>query len=358
MTDPMEHVRILAGEIGPRASTGRAERFAAEYATGVLRKLGLQVAVESFRSPASWTAQNAIAFGLVLAAVPLYLASPLAAFLLALAGLLLGVLENDTWHLATRLMPQRPSQNVVGRLLPSGQVRRRLVLAAHLDTSRSDYAHHPSRVAGFRTTYLLNVAACAWVALCFGVGALLVGREWSGEVVAGANDNASGVAAVLSAVGQLQAAPLAETEVWAVLTGCEEVVANGMVDFLRRHGPALRDAFFLVPDNCGAGQAQATTLEGMLIPRRSSGRLLAWARQAATQEPPLPMGFGPYRAGYTDATAALARGYQALSVLALDEQGVLPNWHWPTDTMENVQPQTVQTVTEFLVRMARQVDAA
>ena len=54
MADMMEHVRILAQEIGPRASTSREER----YAAGVLRKLGLEVAVEPFRSPASWTWQN------------------------------------------------------------------------------------------------------------------------------------------------------------------------------------------------------------------------------------------------------------------------------------------------------------
>jgi len=386
MTDVMEHIRILAQEIGPRASTSCEERYAAEYAAGVLRKLGLEVAVEPFRAPASWTWQNFISFGLILVAVPVYLLSPLAAFLLAVAGLAANILENDTMHIVTALMPQQQSQNVVARLEPPGEVRRRVVLAAHLDSSRSDFAHHPSRVAGFRTTYLLNTLMGGLVVVCCGLGllvprlgyaipwrlewwltlppalvlsvvqVLLIHRALTGKVVAGANDNGSGVAAVLAAMERLAAEPPQGTEVWAVLTGCEEVVTNGMVAFLRRHGQELRDAFFLIPDNCGAGRPLVATLEGMLIRHRPPRELRTLATEVAAARPELNLLLGPYRAGYTDGTAALARGYRALSVLAVDERGVLPNWHWPTDVLENVEPGTVRAVEAFLLEMVRRLD--
>lgn len=109
-----------------------------------------------------------------------------------------------------------------------------------------------------------------------------------------------------------------------MLTGWEEVAANGSVAFLGTHHAQLGDAFVLCPDNCGAGQAIYAVVEGM-----------CFAHPA-----------GP----------ALVRGYQALSMLGLDERGVPPIWHWPTDTFENVDEDTVNTVTEFLRLMIEKID--
>ena len=49
----------------------------------------------------------------------------------------------------------------------------------------------------------------------------------------GAYDNASGVAAVLSAAERLHAEPPENLDVWVLLTGAEECLGEGMRSFLR-----------------------------------------------------------------------------------------------------------------------------
>jgi hypothetical protein len=62
-----------------------------------------------------------------------------------------------------------------------------------------------------------------------------------------------------------------------------------------------------------------------------------------------------YRTMPTDTTAALARGYKAMSVMAFVD-GALPNWHWITDTYKNVSEENIKKASEFILRIIRGVD--
>jgi hypothetical protein len=307
---------------------------------------------------------------------------------LAALAAVAAIAENDNRPFLSRLMPRRESQNVIGVARPRGEVRRRVICLAHLDTARSDSAHHPNKVAGFRKTYLLSVwVLIALVALYFAgtvayvvpvvsipwrlewwlslplglvliyIQVLLIQRERTGEFVAGANDNASGVGCALAAAEHFAASPLQHTELWTVLTGCEEVATNGAVEFLETHRAQLDDAFVLSPDNCGAGQVIYAVVEGMFFGHTASPTLVRLAEKITAEHPNLAIRPAPYRAGYTDGSAALVRGYQALSILGLNEQGVPPNWHWPTDTFENVDENTLNTAAQFLRLMIEKIDS-
>ncbi len=387
MTKPSEHIRKLAVEIGPRPPTSSQERAAADYGAKFLRSLGLEVKLQHFRAPSTWTWFNFLGYLLALLGVLLYLVWPPLGFALVVVAAVAAIAENDNRPFLSRLMPKRESRNVIGVLRPQGEVKWRVVCLAHLDTARSDAAHHPNKVASFRTTYLLSVwvliALAAlylvgtvvyfipelsipwrlewWLSLPLGlvliyIETLLIQRERTGEFVAGANDNASGVACTLAVAEHFTAYPLQHTELWTVLTGCEEVAANGAVEFLRAHRAQLGDAFVLCPDNCGAGQAIYAVVEGMFLAHRAGPMLVRLAEEVAAEHPNLAIRPAPYRAGYTDGSAALVRGYQALSMLGVDERGVLPNWHWATDTFENIDENTVNTVTEFLRLMIEKID--
>ncbi len=63
---------------------------------------------------------------------------------------------------------------------------------------------------------------------------LLIDIELS-DVVPGANDNASGVATVLSLAEELGANPPEHLDVWVLLTGAEECLQEGMRSFVRAH---------------------------------------------------------------------------------------------------------------------------
>ena len=145
----------------------------------------------------------------------------------------------------------------------------------------------------------------------------------------------------------------AEKEVWFVATGAEEVGTIGMQAFLAQYGEELRDAFFINLDNVGAGQLSWVTAEGMARRYRSDRRLVSLAKRVSREQEILVKP-RVYKGLSTDATAALARGYKAITLMGFDSSGVPLNWHWKTDTTSNIEPEVIERVTELVTHMIRE----
>ena len=77
------------------------------------------------------------------------------------------------------------------------------------------------------------------------------------------------------------------------------------------------------------------------------------AAKRATHEEDLRIKGHEYRGLSTDATPALARRFKAMSIMAFDINGRLPNWHWKTDTTENVQIENVSNTAKFVAAIIR-----
>ncbi|MDO8915667.1 MAG: M28 family peptidase, partial [Coriobacteriia bacterium] len=147
---------------------------------------------------------------------------------------------------------------------------------------------------------------------------------------------------------------LSEKEVWFVATGAEEVGTVGMKAFLKEHGPDVRDAFIINIDNVGTGSVTYVDSEGMAKRYRSDRRIMGAARRAVTENG-LTIRSRDYKGLSTDATPALARGFRAMSVMAFDINGRLPNWHWATDTVENVDEKNLETAAEFVCALIKEL---
>jgi hypothetical protein len=147
---------------------------------------------------------------------------------------------------------------------------------------------------------------------------------------------------------------LTEKEVWFVATGAEEVGTFGMQAFLKQHGRDLREAAIINLDNIGSGSLAFVTREGM-AKRYDSDRRLVSAARRAVHEFDLPLKGHEYKGLSTDATPALARGYHAMSVMAFDVNGRLPNWHWATDTADNVSEPNLETAVEFVTALIKEL---
>lgn len=147
---------------------------------------------------------------------------------------------------------------------------------------------------------------------------------------------------------------LVEKEVWFVATGAEEVGTVGMKAFLSEYGDELRDAAIINLDNLGSGALAYVTREGM-AKLYSSDRRLVGATRRAVREADLPVKGREYRGLSTDATPALARGFRAMSVMAFDINGRLPNWHWATDTADNVTPANIETAVDLVTAIIREL---
>jgi acetylornithine deacetylase/succinyl-diaminopimelate desuccinylase-like protein len=251
------------------------------------------------------------------------------------------------------------SQNLISRA-SSGP--RKLVVMAHYDSAKTFFVYDPKRVRGFRLNFLINaglagllIPAAIWapllarlIAVYFLVQAgLLLHRERTAPYVNGANDNASGVAVAATLFLDLAAAAIAGTEIWLLLTGAEEVGAQGARAFLRQ--TALpRDTLILNIDNVGAGELYYATGEGMLEVISFRGQLVEAAFLLEGAKPIT------YTLAYFDTLPFARAGYPCLTLIRL-ENGLPPNWHWPTDTSDTIDYQAMRDTLGYARTLAQAV---
>lgn len=178
---------------------------------------------------------------------------------------------------------------------------------------------------------------------------------WAGEDPIEDEDYAAAEAArIRRRVTETVDRDLTEKEVWFVATGAEEVGTIGMQAFLRQYGDDVRDAFILNIDNVGSGALYWVTEEGMLRRYRPDRRLTGLAKRVS-REHDILVKPRAYRGLSTDATPALARGYKAMSIMAFDSDGTLPDWHWETDTVDNVDSAVVALAADLVGKMIREI---
>jgi Peptidase family M28 len=383
----LEDIRRLSETTGGRGSCTPGEHQAGEYAAEQLRQLGLQdVQIEQFLSIPStyWP------FGLAFAAA---LTGSLISLIYSGAGaLLLGALFNGLglWAMLAEtefasswthwILPKLNSQNVTARIPPSGQVKARAVLCAHIDSHRTPVFYSSN------TWYILFSALIALTFLSmlvgtvgFSLGALLSWQwvRWLGLLVGvvqvfalgmclhadftpfspGANDNASGVAVTLALAQQLLEKPLAHTEVHLALTGCEEVGAYGMAAYLEAHAGQLGpETVYIILDQVGAGRIKFLTADGLLLKHKTHPQALELARDIVARKPGLKAYEGVGLA-YTDALRATKRGLIALTLCTVpaDEAQSGSNWHQMTDTLEHVIPEDLEKTYQFTLEILQSV---
>jgi hypothetical protein len=384
----MAHVHALAGKIGGRGSGTASVRLAAEYAVDQMRRFGARDAgIEPFRGVASTYQPYALAFAAALLGTLLAWVLPgrpglAAAALLHLVGTWGMLAESDfAGNWMRRLLPAATGHNAVGMLPAFGQVQRRAVLCAHLDTHRTPvFYSSPAWQRLFSVLVSGAFASMAAGVVIYGLGAALDWRwvRWAGLVAGsvqlfalalslhaectpfspGANDNASGVGVALALGQRLAREPLAHTEVWLALTDCEETAAQGMVAFLDAHGAALGDdAVYVVLDQVGAGCLTWLTVDGLIVKRETRPRALDLARRAATALPDVETWARPGVA-YTDAAVATKRGLAALTLSSIPvaEGGDEAHWHQMSDTPEVVNPDSLADACAFSWQVLQAVD--
>ncbi|MDI6843157.1 MAG: hypothetical protein QMC94_01985 [Anaerosomatales bacterium] len=239
MSQLAEHVRELAGTIGPRPATTDAEAQAADYIERVLKARGLEVERQEFDAPRKDALAFAAEHALSIVAAVLVRWAPWASMLLGVAAAVLLWLDLDLRRGLARFLPKGPSQNVIARHVPKarrGERPRKVVIVAHYDTGFATLDATPSFVKRAGAIRALTLGATALVPLAALLAALKVagGSEivWYVSLVLGAvlllplavrlhaliappvdggNDNASGVAAMLGVMERIVPEPDAAT---------------------------------------------------------------------------------------------------------------------------------------------------
>ncbi|MBA2240803.1 MAG: M28 family peptidase, partial [Solirubrobacterales bacterium] len=274
---------------GRRAGSD-AERRAANRFAEHLRGIGRQVAVEPTYVHPNWALSLALHCAIGCVGSVVTVTQPVIGFALVLVAATSLYLDlNARFYLLRSLFFRRASQNVVSPgSRPDALVR--LVLCAGLDAPRTGVLNgrrcarlfarltkltglpwSPTRVIFWSLAFLVPVTAAqaaglesdglsllqvipTLLLLLGAFGYLDVGTS---RVSPGANDNASGVATVLSVARELDAEEPAALDVWVVLAGASDPLSEGMRGFARAHRELDRETtLFVCVDSVGAGEVR------------------------------------------------------------------------------------------------------
>jgi hypothetical protein len=376
-----------------RPSASEGERQAAEWVASRFHEMDLEPELEGFDFyPDYWNVWGSHA-GLAAAAgvaalLSRRLALPAAAVNTFLTTSFWGDLTCGFHWLRSRF-PARRSFNVLARL-PNPSAERVLIISAHHDAAHSGLVFHPAiprlmartSGGGGQTPAILKlpfgamllVTAGTWLrslgladfvarpalrlgVVLNGVMAALMADIGRSPVSPGANDDASGVAAVLELARDISQEKSENLEVWFLSIGCEEGIMGGMIAFLDRHQEELagRQPFFLNFEMLGFGDPEYRTGEGFVKFYPYSPEAIGLAARVA-REP----GFEDVRSGMsrlgTDALIPIRRDLTAITIACGSDTERPPAYHWPTDTPENVDLRSVERACRFSRRMVRLLD--
>ncbi|HEY8347928.1 MAG TPA: M28 family peptidase [Symbiobacteriaceae bacterium] len=369
-----------------RGSATPEEAAAAEAARDWFQALGYEVEVQPFLTPkdtlylgpfvvslgmllAAWTGLRLPWGGLVICAM----------FLAPLVGELLCI----PWLDLDWLVPRHRSQNVIARkpaVSGADSPRRTVVITGHYDTQRATWLFHPRMVRWLQVYFFIVYGLFALLPMVLFFRMILPEQPWTGQIligdsilialnavflllcwrsggyINGANDNGSGAALVLALARHFAQEELPGTDLIFVLTGAEEVGTRGMKAFMRQARFDPKTTVFINLDNLGGGTLHYLTGEGMLTVFPYSPQLTALAeevaRETGTEIRPKPNLLLP-----TDGLIPSKAGYHAISFLAFLKDGSLPNYHWYTDTLDQVDRDLLEAEERFLVAYVRRTAA-
>ncbi|HEY1515790.1 MAG TPA: M28 family peptidase [Solirubrobacteraceae bacterium] len=175
-----------------------------------------------------------------------------------------------------------------------------------------------------------------------------------------AGDNAAGTAAAIALVRALAAAPPRNLAVELVLQGAGDGEGLGLKSHLRTRRKQLnpRDTIVLGIAACGAGEPRWWQSDGRFIPIRYSRPLRALCAEIADKHP--HTNAAAHRArGAAPALPARARRIPAIAIGALDpHDGLAPNSHQPSDTIESIDSSALQKTVEFGLLLGHAIDQA
>jgi hypothetical protein len=364
-----QHVRRLAAF--ERASASEGERRAAELIAEDLRAAGARdVRVEEERAHGTyWWPLGLLALGGAIASLSRRRWVRALGGGVAAAGIADDVSGGRLWFRRAAL-PRRATWNVVAEAGDAAATRTVVVVANH-DAAHWSllFAPHVPEFVGRHAPGLIERSDTTPAVmfpviggpLLVALGGLLGARRLSriGGVIAlgtaatmaeigsrstvpGANDNLSGVATLLGLARTLREDPVSGVRVLLVSTGSEESFMEGMQAFGARHFASLPvdRTHVICVDTVGSPTLMQLEGEGMLRMRDYPADFKDLVSRAAAQAG-VELLRGMRFRNATDGLIALKAGYPTVMLGSVNAYKAPANYHWPTDTADNVDYGTV-----------------
>ena len=375
-----------------RPSASEGERLAADWLSTQLRDAGARdarVEEEPEANGTFWWSIGLLAGAGVLAGLAARRGGRLSRALATMSGAAASALLADEMppggRRFRRLLPKRSAHHVLAELGPP-DAEHTIVVMAHHDAAHSAFFFNPAitETVGEKAPWIFEngdtspplmwpvVAGPALVAAGAALGsrrltdlgtlvsagsAAFMADIGSREVVPGANDNGTACIAQIALARALAERPTESTRILFLSTS-EEALCEGMGLFMERHAAELpKDrTFFLCLDTVGSPHLLVLRGEGMLKLREYAAASLELLDSTADE---LGIDLFPNLRlrNATDGIFPLAAGYQCVSVASCNRWKNPSNYHWQTDTPENVDYGTVADAIRLSEAVIRKLDA-
>ena len=170
----------------------------------------------------------------------------------------------------------------------------------------------------------------------------------------GANDNLSGVAALVTLAELLRDHPVPGVRVVLVSCGAEEALQEGIRPFMARHGHELdpRTTSFLNLETVGSPRLIMLEGEGPIWLEPYAGPPFRDLVERCAVERGIDLERGFRARASTDAVIPSRAGHPTATITSITDWGALANYHLPTDTPENVDHDSVERAARLAYAVA------
>jgi hypothetical protein len=370
-----------------RPSASEGERRAADWVVDQLSRQGAEARIEverahgSFYWPLCLGAGAGALAGLATLRGRRLLGGAIGAA--AAAGIASDYPPGPRW--IRRLLPKHDTTNVIAELGPPDAART-IVLVAHHDAPRSGLLFHPGIPAYLSRRFpvlwerndtsppmmfpVVGGPAAVAAGSLLGSRALtklgsvvsaasvgVIGNIGASRPVPGANDNGSGVIALVALARALVERPTASVRVILLSAGSEESFSEGIKAFGERHFAELPqgDTFFLILESIASPHLCVLRGEGFLKMWEYPAPALQLIDGLAEEMgiwlvPNLRLRNG------TDGIEPLAAGYPTVALCSCTSYKTPRPYHWPDDVPENLNYDTLADAIRLAEAVIRRLD--
>jgi len=381
----------ICDKVGARPPGSEAERKTAQIIAKRLEKCCDEVVIEEFVTcPRVLQALIDFVVYSYLVALILYLFLPyLSAIFVAIGFSVFYLTRFRGKEILDKFARKARSQNVIGRIKPTGKVKKYVIFSGHHDSAymmplfQPKYLRYVPLIQNMgvigaisllilsilKSLVVLGVEVLDWRPV-FGVSiydlllvipvvglffALFFKLNMVTKIpVIGANDNLSAVAVVLGLAEIVSQNRPKNVEALFVSFGSEEPGLKGSRRFVEMHPSVAKNAYLINLEMLGAGELFIDVKENSIGVKHS--KELAEIVMNAGERVGLKVDTVALPYGDTDAASFSRKGFHAITIIALSPRLELMKWHLPDDVPENISEENLQKALKLCKAVLEDID--
>ena len=399
----IDFIQRICDEVGPRLAGSEEEKRAGNIIYDEFKEVSDEVTQEEFTCHPQGFLDFIWLTALVYLAgvVSYFLINPLLSSILIISALSIYVIQqNLLYEVVDFLFPKKTQYHIIGKIFPQKEPKKLVLLSGHHDSAYefpllsklggksiiliilAVICSVLNILLGFAKTLLLFFGGSSQSSnpfnfmrdiqqfsvidiidllqiITFPIGVIVVMTLAlflrSNNVVMGANDNLTAVAAILECGKYLSQHKPDQTEIWLVSFAGEEHM-RGSKRFVSRHYKELqeREAILLNLECLSADKFLVATAENMFLATHSP--IVVEKVKQAAERVNVPVEVNPLRFAGSDAANFSRKGILATTLFGLTQTGVPNYWHTLEDTPDKLSGPSIANAVEVALQFVDDVD--